>query len=57
MDVCDKTSDNRINHLHERALRTVYNDMTMCQYLKKHIEKDNSVTTHAKILRILATEL
>ena len=23
---CDKTSDNRINHLHERALRTVYND-------------------------------
>ena len=26
MDVCDKTSDNRINHLHERALRMVYND-------------------------------
>ena len=23
---CDKTSDNRINHLHERALRTVYNN-------------------------------
>ena len=22
----DKTTDNRINHLHERALRTVYND-------------------------------
>ena len=23
---CDKTSDNRINHLHERALRSVYDD-------------------------------
>ena len=29
---CDKTSDNRINHLHERALRLF--TMTMCQHLK-----------------------
>ena len=24
---CGKTSDNRVNHLHEHALRTVYNDI------------------------------
>ena len=46
---CDKTSCNRINHLHERALRTVYNE--------KLLEKVNSVTIHVRNLRILATEL
>ena len=52
---CDKTSDNRINHLHERVLRTVYNDSVST--IEKLLEKDNSVTTHVRNLRILATEL
>ena len=52
---CDKTSDNRINHLHERALRTVYNDNVST--FKKLLQKDNSVTIHVRNLRILATEL
>ena len=52
---CDKTSDNRINHLHERALRTVYNDNVST--FEKLLEKGNSVTIHVRNLRILATEL
>ena len=34
---CDKTDENRINYLHERALRTVYNDneSTFEKLLKK----------------------
>ena len=48
---CDKTSDNRINHLHERALRTVYNDNVST--FEKLPEKDNSVTIHVRNLRIL----
>ena len=52
---CDKTSDNRINHLHERALRTVYNDNVSTS--EKLLEKDNSVTTYVRNLRTLATEL
>ena len=52
---CDKTSDNRINHLYERALRTVYNDHVST--FEKLLEKDNFVTNHVRNLRILATEL
>ena len=52
---CDKTSDNRINHLHERALRTVYNDNVST--FEKLLGKDNSVTIHVRNLTILATEL
>ena len=52
---CDKTSDNRINYLHERGLRTVYNDNVST--FEKLLEKDNSVTIHVRNLRILATEL
>ena len=47
--------DNRINHLHERALRTVYNDNVST--FEKLLEKNNSVTIHLRNLRILATEL
>ena len=52
---CDKTSVNRINYLHERALRTVYKDNVLT--FEKLLEKDNSVTIHVRNLRILATEL
>ena len=52
---CDRTSDNRINHLHERALRTVYNDNVST--FEKLLDKDNSITIHVRNLGILATEL
>ena len=52
---CGKTSDNSINYLHERVLRTAYNDNVST--FEKLLEKDNSVTIHVKNLRILATEL
>ena len=52
---CDKTSDNRINYLHERALRTVYNGNVST--FEKLLGKDNSVTIHVRNQRILATEL
>ena len=52
---CDKTSDDRTNHLHERALRTVYKENVST--FEKLLEKDSSVTIHVKNLRILATEL
>ena len=51
----DETSDNLINCLHERALRTVYNDNV--RKFEKLLEKFNSVTIHVRNLRILATEL
>ena len=53
--MCDKTSDNRINHLHKRGLRTVYNDNV--SIFEKVLEKDNSVTIHVRNLRTLATKL
>ena len=46
---CDKTSD---NHLHERTLKTVYNNNVST--LEKLLEKDNFVTVHVRTLRILA---
>ena len=52
---CDKTSDNRINHLYKRALTTAYNDNELL--FEKFLERDNSVTIHVRNLRILAIEL
>ena len=52
---CDKTPDTCINHLHERALKTVYNDNVST--LEKLLEKYNSVTIHVRNLGILATDL
>ena len=49
---CDKTSDNRINHLHKRAPRTVYNDNVST--FEKLLEKDNSAAIRVRNLRILA---
>ena len=42
-------------HLHERALRTVYNDDVST--FEKLLEKDNSITIQVRNLRILAIEL
>ena len=49
-----RTMNNRINKIHERALRIVYNDKqsTFNELLRKH----NSVTTHIRNIQIMATE-
>ena len=52
---CDKTSHNRINHLHELALRTVYNGNVST--FEKSLEKHNPATVHVRNVKILATEL
>ena len=50
-----RESNNRINRIHERALRLTYKDkMSSFQDLLK---KDGSVTIHHKNLQILATEI
>ena len=50
-----RTMNNRINKLHERALRIVYNNYHST--FKELLNKDNSVTIHTKNLQHLATEL
>ena len=52
---CQRSSNIRINHLHERALRIVYkdNESTFEDLLKK----DNSVSIHHKNIRLLGIEL
>ena len=47
--------NNRINALHERALRLVYDDFTSS--FTELLEKDNSVTIHQKNLQALAIEM
>ena len=51
----NRTLNNKINKLHERALRIVYkdDDLTFQQLL----EKDNSLTIHEKNLQKLAIEM
>ena len=50
-----KSLNNRINHLHERALRIAYKDnISTFRYL---LDKDKSVTVHEKHLQLLATEM
>ena len=51
----NRTLNNKINKLHERALRIVYkdDDLTFQQLL----EKDNSLTIHDKNLQKLAIEM
>ena len=50
-----RSSNTRINHLHERALRIVYNDneSTFEDFLKN----GNSVSIHHKNIRLLGIEL
>ena len=45
----------RINHIHERALRIVYRDFTSS--FQELLVKDNSVTIHQKNLQKLVTEI
>ena len=52
---CNRTLNNRINKLHERALRLVYKDSKLT--FEELLEKDNSFTIHHRNLQKLATEM
>ena len=47
--------NNRINSLHERALRVVYRDYNAT--FSELLSKDKSVTIHQRNLQLLATEI
>ena len=50
-----RTTNNKINHLHERCLRVIYNDKISS--FKELMERDGSVPIHNRNLQILATEI
>ena len=50
-----RTVNNKINKLHERCLRIVYNDEKLS--FKELSQTDKSVPTHIKNLQVLATEM
>ena len=47
--------NNKINHLHERSIRIVYNDNNSS--FKELLKNDNSFTVHHRNLQSLVTEL
>ena len=51
----NRTLNNKINRLHERALRLVYNDYKST--FEQLLDLDNSVTIHQRNLQKLATEM
>ena len=51
----NRTYNNKINRLHERCLRLIYNDKHSS--FEELLEKDNSVSIHHKNLHVLATEM
>ena len=51
----DRYLNNKINNLHERALRLVYNDDY--SNFNELLRKDNSVSIHHRNIRSLAIEL
>ena len=51
----NRTNNNKINCLHERCLRLIYNDKKSS--FKDLLEKDGSVSIHHRNLRTLAVEL
>ena len=55
MDVPRRTLNNRINSLHYRALRLIYNEelLSFCELLNK----DGSVTIHNRNIQILGIEM
>ena len=50
-----RTLNNRINRIHERALRTVYKDPSLT--FQELLYRDNSVTIHHPNLQKLAIEM
>ena len=53
--VCGRQENNRINHLHERALRIVYNDYKSA--FENLLELDNWVSVHHRNIRLLSIDL
>ena len=51
-----RTLNNRINKIHERALRLVYKNETFLSF-DDLLKRDRSVSIHQKNLQILATEI
>ena len=51
----NRSVNNRINMIHERALRIAYNDTAST--FQELLDKDNSVTIHEKNIQRLATEI
>ena len=47
--------NNKINHIHERALRIIYNDKSSSY--SELLTKDRSITIHHRNIRALATEI
>ena len=52
----NRTLNNRINKIHERALRIVYKNETFLSF-DDLLKRDRSVSIHQKNLQILATEI
>ena len=52
---CQRSSQTRINHLQERALRIFYNDNEST--FEDLLKKDNSVSIHHKNIRLLGIDL
>ena len=51
----NRTLNNRINRIHERALRIVYRDKT--SKFTELLQKGNAVTVHQRDLQVLASEI
>ena len=52
---CNRSCNNRINHLHQRALRIVYNDNISS--FEDLLQKDQSVSIHHRNIRLLGIGL
>ena len=50
-----RAKNNKINRLHERCLRIIYNDKVST--FEQRLEKDSSVSMHIRNLRFLAVEM
>jgi len=50
-----RTINNKINRLHERSLRTIYNDKISS--FESLLDKNNSVTIHCRNIQFLAIEM
>ena len=51
----NRTLNNKINRIHERALRIVYRDKT--SNFTELLQKDSAATAHQRNLQVLATEI
>ena len=51
----NRTLNNKINRIHERALRIVYRDKT--SNFTELLQKDNATAVHQRNLQVLATEV